>query len=368
MIQVLHLLSRSCGPRIAPASGAIRRLNFSGLSIAAHTIGRGGDYSNLVHAAAALRFGRGANFDVVHVWDELAFGAAVAGPLPVVLGAPESGAVAAGWLKTAATYRDIRVVVDTAAARETLCRRGLPRDRCHLAAPAIDLSHFGPPRDPQLRAELGFCGDEYVVLAPGESTLVAHHATALHAISILHVMDGRFRMLIWGRGKCAKPAVTLASKLCQPRLITLAEERLGRAVEPGKLTSVADLALFTGSQNASVQPLACCMAAGLPLVASATRSTLELLEPDRTAIVVPPAPRLLAESVLHLWENPESAVQLGQAARTDAAHRFDAIRLAADYERIYHRAAGLGLHCRRQPGSNPVRDQIVPPAGAIAGE
>jgi glycosyltransferase involved in cell wall biosynthesis len=284
------------------------------------TIGRGGDYRNAAEAAVRLRFAHA--FNLIHAWDPPALMGSLATGLPVVFSA--FGRISRGtwsWL-AAMAYHDVHVVADSNTARSRIVRTGIPPARCHAIAPGIDRDRISPGRDQRLCAELGLCAGDRVVLAPGESIRAAGHKLALHATSILHVLDPRYRLLIWGRGREAESIAWLAGKLRQPRLVVDAERRLGRRIDFEQLLGIADLALLTSDSTAPALPIEQCASAGLPLIAVDTPLVREILTPQSASIVPLPKPRLLSQRIMELFENVDESRQLSQAAADLAGDRF----------------------------------------------
>ncbi|HSZ56969.1 MAG TPA: glycosyltransferase [Tepidisphaeraceae bacterium] len=284
------------------------------------TIGRGGDYRSAPEAAIRLRFAHA--FNLVHAWDPPALMAALGTGLPVVFSV--SGRMSRGtwsWL-AAMAYRDVHVVADSHTACGRLLRAGIPPARCHVIAPGVDRDRLAPCRDHRLREQLGLAAEDRVVLAPGESTFAAGHKLALHATSILHVLDPRYRLLLWGRGREAGSIAWLGRRLRQERVVVDAERRLGRRIDFEQLLGIADLALVTPQSTASALPIALCAAAGLPIIAVDNPLVREILTPQSTAIVPSPKPRLLAQRMMELFENPDAARQLALAAAALGLERF----------------------------------------------
>ncbi|HEY2586078.1 MAG TPA: glycosyltransferase family 4 protein [Tepidisphaeraceae bacterium] len=347
MVQVLHLTSTTADLSAAHTAAAIRRAAGddeagSGVHVTTRTTGRGGVYRHAAHAALSLRFGRGILFDAVHAFDVPSLLAACAGPSPVVFSPSGPPAITPAWLAAAMVYRNGTVIANTAALRRRLIAQGVPAPRCDVLPPPVDLSHLTEQRDESLRADLGIAPDDRVVLAPGESIHSAGHLLALHAISILHVLDRRCRLLVWGRGPSLPHLRHLAKNLRQSNVLVVAEERVGRRIAFEQLLAAADFALVTAPGVTSSTPIAMCMAAGLPIVAGAAPATSELLADGRTASVAPTlAPRLIAQRLLRMIEDPAGASALGRGARTEAARRFDARASADRFLALYRQIAGV---------------------------
>lgn len=324
MIRVLHLLS--CAPDLHATrlSEVLREGAGPGFRIHTRTIGRGGDYRNCAHAAIALRRSNDSPYEVVHVWDTSALIAGLAAGTAVIYspsGPPPANVCP--WIARAAVHRSLTITAPSESMRGILVRRGIPGERCQMIPPPIDFGRITHRRDDELRETLGFAPEEIVLLAPGESVRSASHTLAVHVASIMHVLDPRYRILLWGRGANTAGAARLGRKLHQARLITIAERCLKSPIRFERLLEVADIVLFTGSNEAPVVPLALSLAAGLPIVATAAAATCEYLEDGRTALIAPrPAPRQLAERILQLAEHPARRAALGEAAREAANERF----------------------------------------------
>lgn len=351
MVQVLHLTSTTADLSASHTAAAIRRAagdETAGVHIITRTIGRGGLYRNAVHAALSLRFGRGILFDVVHAFDVAALVAACAGPSPIVFSPSGPPALAPAGLAAAMVYRNGTVIANTAALRRRLIAQGVPAPRCDILPPPVDVTALPAHRDDSLRAALGIAPDERIVLAPGESTHAAGHLLALHAVSILHVLDARCRLLVWGRGPSLPPLRHLARRLRQSSVLVVAEERLGRRIPFEQLLGAADSALVTSAGVTPSLPIAMCMAAGLPIVAGAAPVPDELLADGRTASVAPRrAPRLIAQRLLQTMEDPAGAAALGRAARSEGLRRFDARASVDRFLGLYRQIAGVALKGHR---------------------
>jgi glycosyltransferase involved in cell wall biosynthesis len=180
---------------------------------------------------------------------------------------------------------------------------------------------------------------QFVILAPGESSRAAHHRIAWHAAAILRVLDERFRLLIWGRGPEARSVQEFSAKVKQPELVIDAEKRLGRDVSFEEVAGAADVALSTGSSDASLLPLAACAAAGLPIVATESAAMGETFGAKGIVTVPRKDVRTLSQTLLELQENPARGGELGAEVRARAAAVFDAARFVRQYAELYERVA-----------------------------
>jgi len=355
MTQVLHLLPSEPDLQASRLAAALRRSSDRQVEIVTRTIGRGGDYRNVAHAVAALRLGRGPTFDVVHAWDRSTLIAATRGEAPVIYSLSDSAARLPAGFRAQMMYRQVHLVSTTHAGRAACMRRQMPPDRCHVISPPVDFGSIRQGRNEAFRQALGLGPEELAILVPEEPAGAGRHGLALHIVSILHVLEPRYRILLWGRGEHVAACGRLARKLKQPKLIVQAERQLGRRVEFEELLSAADMALVTARQAEPAYPMALCMAAGLPIVAGLSVIVKELLSDGRSATIAPTfQPRDLAQRVMKLAENPARAASLGEAAAADARRQFDPSRVVEEYRLLYRRVAGP---CH--PGVEPRRDSAL---------
>jgi glycosyltransferase involved in cell wall biosynthesis len=85
---------------------------------------------------------------------------------------------------------------------------------------------------------------------------------------------------------------------------------------PDELLQAADLFIQPAACEAAPASLYEALAAGLPVVAGDCLGIREVVEPGKTAMVVPPGdPKQLAAAIEQLSDQPAKAVSLGSAAR-----------------------------------------------------
>jgi glycosyltransferase involved in cell wall biosynthesis len=245
------------------------------------------------------------------------------------------------WLRSAMQFRDVHVACPTATVQRRLVERGVAVERCHLVRPGVDFGRVKARGDAELRGELGFGEDQVVLVGVGESTRGADHRGLVWAGTILNVLDGRTRVLLWGRGKEARGAKVFGAKLAQPELVTLAEERLGRAVEFEELLAVADVAVVSAGGPVATLPVAVTMASGVPLVGTVTAEVSELLEDRHTALMTAAGtPRLLAQRIRALRQDQELGRKLADRARSEAYDYFGMSGFVEGMVGVYEKVMG----------------------------
>jgi glycosyltransferase involved in cell wall biosynthesis len=335
MIRVLHLVGSETSVSTSIGVAILSRPDEQ-MRSAVFRIGRGGDFRNALSAAATLRFAP-VPFDLIHAWDRGAFLAAVGsgGPIVYSVDTPLSTGEFS-WL-AAASVPNVRVVASSSWTQSRLRESSVPAEHCQTIIPAAMLTPVAPNAaiKAALRAELGFGDSDFVVLAPGESMRAANHAAALHAVSILHVLNQRFRLLLWGRGPMTRGLRSLSNRLGHDHIVVCADEVNPSRFMLSDLVAASDAAAFCATEPAPTAPIIACAAAGLPIVAFDTQLSRELFPADSVINVLPPKPRVLAQAILQLSEDPTKAAQLAESARACAIDRFNSDRYHCSYASTY---------------------------------
>jgi glycosyltransferase involved in cell wall biosynthesis len=343
MVRILHLLP---APADYQTETAVAQLTGGGGKIKSEvrTLGRGGDFSSAMAAIIALRR-QGAGADLIHAWGETALSvAAIGASQPIVYSPTEfPRRRAVRWLNSIMNFREVQVVCPTGTMRQAFARHGVPIERCHLIRPAVDFSRIKKGRDPALRAALGFNEGDQVFLAVGESSRAADHPRAAWSAVVLHVLERRNRLLLWGRGPLAQKTSRFVHRLEQPGLCSIATEKLGQRITFEQLLPAADVALVTATGPVATLPIAACMAAALPIVAVGNPTVSELLEDRHNAVLVgTPSPKAIARRVLDLREDSGLQLRICDTATTEASKYFSQTRFLQQFQTLFQQVLEEG--------------------------
>jgi glycosyltransferase involved in cell wall biosynthesis len=357
MVRVLHLREREADFETERGSAYLSRELGPGFESQVRTIGPGGDWRGVLAVIRELR--REDEFDVVHAWGTRSLMVATMAARGRIVYSPGVGVtqMSARWLRAAMQYCDVHAVSSSATQRRSLLSLGIPLERCHLIRPGVEFAKIRRRRDTELRAALGFAEKDFVLLAAGESTQAASHRDAMWATGILHVLDERYKLLLWGRGQEVGAVRTFNACQRLPGSLQVAEERLARKVEFEELLPATDMILVTARGPVPTLPIAMCMAAGLPIVSAVTYTASELLEDHHTALMTPKgSPRLLAQRVLELRENGDLQWRVSDMARTEAYEYFTLTRFLNQWRTAYEQlAAGAKVEVPEQPAGAGLR-------------
>ena len=297
------------------------------------SIGPGGDFRDPATAIFQLR--RSQN-NVIHAFGIAALMVAVASRAGRVIFSP-TDPIPMGRLRLlrSVIHRAQTFVCDSNYQRRVALAGGIDGSICKVVRPAIAVKQ-NRNRDESLRGSLGFGPDDFVLLAPGESTRAASHAEAVWATGILNVLDDRYKLLLWGRGPHAKSSAQLAYRLKQGSMVKVAKEVLGKLVEPETLFAAADACLITASGLTPPLMLGECMASAVPIISTNTPITAELLRDGKNALLVSDrSPRLLARRVLDLRQNTSLAASVASHAQHHAESLFSPTTFATRFREFY---------------------------------
>jgi glycosyltransferase involved in cell wall biosynthesis len=215
---------------------------------------------------------------------------------------------------------------------------GIPPERVTVIERGRDpvrLGEAGPSRRRSSRAALGIDEDAEVLVTAGRQEFQKGHRFLLEAMAILANARPQAVLMMAGReGHASAELDGLRSRL-----------RLGDRVRfLGQRTDVPDLlaagdifvfpSLYEGFGGAVIEA----MALGLPVVASDLEALREVVEPDHSAILVPPgSPGELASAIGSLLDDPDRARALGERGRRIFEERFTVERAAGRMVDLYRR-------------------------------
>jgi glycosyltransferase involved in cell wall biosynthesis len=100
----------------------------------------------------------------------------------------------------------------------------------------------------------------------------------------------------------------------------------------------SDIFAFPSFMEASPNALIEAMAAGLPIVATRVGGIPEVIEHERTGVLVPPGDdRALAAGIVRLIDRPELALRVGESARRLVQARFSFERMVGEFQELFVR-------------------------------
>lgn len=162
----------------------------------------------------------------------------------------------------------------------------------------------------ELRHELGYAEDDKLLLCTGELLPNKNQITAIRALKILIKQQPKAKLLLAGNGP------TLAELQAEVVVLGLQNyvEFLGYRTDLERYANIADVIVSCSYREGLPMNIVEGMLLGKPVVASYNRGHRELIVPDVTGYMVPPADaNAFAEKIAVLLNDGELADRMGQA-------------------------------------------------------
>jgi glycosyltransferase involved in cell wall biosynthesis len=222
--------------------------------------------------------------------------------------------------------RYIAVSHEIAALLEQRFR--LPARKIEVVHNAVRLEQFALTAPPRLHEGLGGRPGRAIVLTCARLHPQKGHDTLLRAAA--EVPDATFVLAGDGPERGALEARALELGVADRVRF------LGHRDDVAQLLAATDVFALPSLYEGSSLSILEAMAARRAIVASAIGGTTELLEPDRTGVLVPPGdPTALAVQLRRLLRDPQLRAALGTAAYQRVKQEFTAENMTARVTRIY---------------------------------
>lgn len=237
------------------------------------------------------------------------------------------------WAVRRVFVRSDRVVVNSDAARQSLLQDGFPESRIRMIRNGVDLERYkANGRAQSARLELRLNDNHQLIGVVANLRPEKGHKILLQAApSILkHYPNAHFIFAGPGPLEGELRAYVAANNLSSNVSF------LGDYAAIPELLAALDVFVLPSISESLPNVVLEAMSAGRAVIASAVGGCTEVLEQNRTGILVPAGdPKALAEQILLLLDHPELRVQLGSAARKHAEREFNFAVAVKNLERVY---------------------------------
>ncbi|MDQ2833208.1 MAG: glycosyltransferase family 4 protein [Acidobacteriota bacterium] len=231
------------------------------------------------------------------------------------------------------------IVAVSEEVRQKLLRAGVNQDRVRLIQNGIDLKPYAAARRGIQNAsegdrplQVGFVGR----LSQEKGPDLFLRAAA----EVLKEIPGT-RFVVAGDG----PEKAALESLMESLKIREQVSLLGRTEDMPSFYASLDILVSSSRQEGLPIALLEGMASGLPLVATAVGSVPEIVQRDRTGILVPAENvQALASGIKELLQRPTLRQHCGSAAKALIAESYSADRMAADYISLYENVIAQKKH------------------------
>jgi len=226
-----------------------------------------------------------------------------------------------------------KVVANSGAARSILESEGVASGSIAVIPNGVDAAAF-PERSPEAATR-----PARVVITVANLRPEKNHETLIEAAALLVPDFPELQFQIVGDG----PRRSALEALVRTRHLERSVRFLGHREDVAQLLNEADVFVLPSRSEAFPNGAIEAMAAGLPVVASAVGGLLNLIDSDRTGVLVEPGSSAqLSAALRHLLSDRSKAARLGKAARDRVTSHYSFERMVEAFEDLY--LAGLPAH------------------------
>ncbi|PYT95933.1 MAG: hypothetical protein DMG38_25405 [Acidobacteria bacterium] len=291
----------------------------------------------LAWAAAAIGgLLAGNRFDLVHLNEPHALTAAwLAGAhkkLPLLLSRRIGFPLRRGWVSRARYASVERFIANSRNVAQSLIDCGIAPERISVVNEGVEIPPLpSPERKSSARSHWGVKDGEFLfgcvsVFVPEKGQ--RHLIEALAAVRKSH---HEARLLLAGDGECSGELAALTNKLGQSEAVLFP----GFVNDVSGVYDALDAFVFPSEFEGLGTALQSAMAAGLPSVSTNRGALAEVVEHERTALVVQPDGKEFASAMLRVMTDASLRKKLGEAGRREVQERFSAARMVDGTIQVY---------------------------------
>lgn len=241
------------------------------------------------------------------------------------------------WVSRARFRAVGRFVANSEDVAQSLAKSGIARERISIVNEGVRIPEL-PDADmrARMRRRWGVGDAEFLFGCVG---VFVPEKGQRHIIEALSVVRGKYpqaRLILAGDGACRGELESLARRL----------EQQGAVLFPGFVNEIEevyaalDAFVFPSEFEGLGTALQTAMAMALPSISTARGALAEVVDDQRTALVVEPSAREFAQAMLLLMDSPTLRARLGVAGREEIIERFSAERMVASTVRVYEDVLG----------------------------
>ena len=240
--------------------------------------------------------------------------------------------------RTLARITDRVVTISPAIRHDIVTRFSIAAATRTTVVPlGLDLERLArlDPRAPHLRRQFGIPERALVVGYVGRFVPIKDLATLVHAFAVVAAQRPDAVLLLVGDGPLRAEIDALVATLALQKQVHLA----GWIEDLAPLYATIDICALSSLNEGTPVAVIEAMAAAKPVVATRVGGVADVVEHERTGLLVPSQnPRALADAILRLAAAPDERLRMGAAGRQAVAARFSPERLVDDIDTLYRDA------------------------------
>lgn len=230
-----------------------------------------------------------------------------------------------------------RLVVNSGALRSELVEQGLGDERISVIYNAVESNGDAATSSAGVREQLGLTVSAPLIGMVANLRRVKNHGVFLRAVARLRPRFPDLHAIVVGQPLASEPDYPESLRAEAKELgIESHVSFLGFRADVKKLLEEIDIVCLTSDSEGMPNALLEAMAAARPVVATRVGGAVELVEPGKAGLLVPPGDANgLAGAVGQLLADPALARQMGQNGRNLVTSRYSCLRMADAFARLY---------------------------------
>lgn len=334
LLTLLGLRERRHEVELVAASKSPLAIRSEKAGIPVHGVARLGLRARAAKAISSLIGTK--QFDLMHLNEPHALTAAWLArahkQLPLLLSRRIGFPLRKGWL-TRARYRSVsQFIANSEDVAQSLVRSGIERQKIALANEGVEIPPL-PTTERRSKARKIWGAEEGEFLFGCVSVFVPEKGQRhlIEALATIRSSHPEARLLLAGDGPCRDQLEALAKQLEQWGAVRF----LGFVSNVEQVYEALDAFVFPSEFEGLGTALQAAMAWALPCISTKRGALAEVVEGERTALVVEPNGKEFAVAMLRLMTDSSLRIRLGQAARQEVIERFSAERMVENTIHVY---------------------------------
>lgn len=265
-----------------------------------------------------------------HIWGRIA---ATMSRVPVIIQVEHNNEKYAWhrlWQSKLLLKHTNKVICVSQGVKKHLSKLGFDPEKIDVIYNGIPVAEFLPHQKVSFQERL----DNLIMVA--RFARQKDHESLIRAIKILQDSYPQLQLLLIGGGKQRYKEQSIA--LCQELQLTDRVKFLNQQSRPEIQQLLGKNKIFVLSTHHEGLPLALieAMAAGCAVIASNVDGVSELIDHQKTGLLVNPSnPQALADAIRYLLDHPEQAAEFARGGQENAIQHFNMETMVQQYEQLF---------------------------------
>jgi L-malate glycosyltransferase len=275
-------------------------------------------------------------FELVHLNEPHALTAAwLAGAhkkLPLLLSRRIGFPLRRSWVSRSKYEAVERFVANSKNVAQSLIDSGITVERISVVNEGVEIPDLpGPDQRRTARKLWGVKDHEFLFGCVGVFVSDKGQRHLIEALPAVRMLHPEVRLILAGDGECRGELVALTKQLGQSEAVLFP----GFVRNVPQVYAALDAFVFPSEFEGLGTALQAAMAAGLPCISTKRGALAEVVDHERTALVVEPDGKEFAAAMRRVVSDESLRKRLGEAGRREVKSRFSADRMVENTIRVY---------------------------------